>query len=230
MSDSRIKRDMNDSKTILEFMGARDPFSKDSTLRSIVTGVIADNRFSVDKAKEVGQNILKTMTHKNTEEYTSKKDKQAITMDKYMISEVIHKAIQVDPQLLFQRLITARNYANEDVDVLFKHELCAVPASLFEPNGLPRKANKAILAEAIWKVINANVEYPCQLCSMSLMVDPYYSVSCGKEGTNFSQFMTPMYPRLSRSITKQLWFLMDMNMVLHQKMSPTTDEQVCLKV
>ena len=70
MSDSRIKRDMKDTKTILEFMGARDPFSEDSTLRSIVTGVIADNRVNVDKTKEVGQNILKTMTHKNTEEYT----------------------------------------------------------------------------------------------------------------------------------------------------------------
>ena len=33
--------------------------------------------------------------------------------------------------------------------------------------------------------------------------------------------MIPMYPTLSRSITKQLWFLMDMNMVLHEKMSPT---------
>ena len=62
------------------------------------------------------------------------------------------------------------------------------------------------------------------------MVDPYYSVSRGKEGANFPQFMIPMYPTLLRSITKQLWFLMDMNMVLHQKMSPTTDEQVCLKV
>ena len=149
MSDSRIKRDMKDTKTVLEFMGARDPFSEDSTLRSIVTGVIADNRVNVDKAKEVGKNILKTMTHKNTEEYTFKKDTQAITMDIYMISEVIHKEIQVDPQLLFQRLITVRNYANEDVDVLFKHELCTVPASLNEPNGLPRKAYKAILAEAI---------------------------------------------------------------------------------
>ena len=143
MSDSRIKWDMKDTKTILEFMGARDPFSEDSTLRSIVTGVIADNRVNVDKAKEVGQNILKTMAHKNTEGYTFKKDKQAITMDTYMISEVIHKEIQVDPQLLFQRLIAIRNYAIEDVDVLFKHELYAVLASLFESNGLPRKAKKA---------------------------------------------------------------------------------------
>ena len=144
MSDSRIKRDMKDTKTLLEFMEARDPFSEDS-----LTGVIADNRVNVDKAKEVGQNILKTMTNKNTEEYTFKKDKQAIAMDTYMISKVIHKEIQVDPQLLFQRLITARNYANEDVDVLFKHELCAVPTSLFESNGSPRKANEPVLAEAI---------------------------------------------------------------------------------
>ena len=48
----------------LEFMEARDPFSEDSTQRSIVTSVIADNRVNVDKAKAVGQNILKTMTHK----------------------------------------------------------------------------------------------------------------------------------------------------------------------
>ena len=63
MSDSRIKRDMKDTKTILEFMEARDPFSEDSTLRSIVTGVIADNRVNMDKAKKLGQNILKTMAH-----------------------------------------------------------------------------------------------------------------------------------------------------------------------
>ena len=44
MSNSRIKRDMKDTKTILEFVKARDPFSEDSTLRIIVTVVIADNR------------------------------------------------------------------------------------------------------------------------------------------------------------------------------------------
>ena len=153
---------MKDIKTILEFMEAKDPFNTDSTLRSIVTGVIAGNSLDVDITKEVGQNILKTTNH-NTEECTFNKDKRAITIDTYMISEVIHKEIQVDPQLLFQRLITAKNYANEDADVLFKHELCDVPASLFVFNGLPTKANKPVLAEAIEKVISTNVEYLCQL-------------------------------------------------------------------
>ena len=44
MSNSRIKRDMKDTKTILEFVKARDPFSEDSTLRIIVTVFIADNK------------------------------------------------------------------------------------------------------------------------------------------------------------------------------------------
>ena len=127
---------MKDIKTILEFMEARDPFTEDSRLRSIVTSIITDNRVNFDKAKEVGgQNILKTMTHKNTDEYSFKKDKQGITMDTYIISEVIHKEIQVDPQLLCQCIMSTP--------------------------------------------IN---------CTVSLMVNLYYSVSHLKEGAKFPQF------------------------------------------
>ena len=70
MSDTGIKRDMQDTTTIPEFMETRDPFNEDSGLTSIVTGVIAVNRINVNKAKEVGQNVLKAMAHENTEEYT----------------------------------------------------------------------------------------------------------------------------------------------------------------
>ena len=65
MSDTGIKRSMQDTITILEFMETRDLLNEDSNLRSIVTSVIADNRVNVDKVKEVAQNI-----HENTEEYT----------------------------------------------------------------------------------------------------------------------------------------------------------------
>eukprot|EP00112_Aurelia_sp_Birch-Aquarium-sp1_P004693 Seg1531.3 transcript_id=Seg1531.3/GoldUCD/mRNA.D3Y31 product="hypothetical protein" protein_id=Seg1531.3/GoldUCD/D3Y31 len=42
------------------------------------------------------------------------------------------------------------------------YELCTVPASLFESNGLPRKANKPVLADAIWKAVDTDVPYPSQ--------------------------------------------------------------------
>ena len=147
---------MQDTKTVLEFVEARDPFSDYSSFRSVVTGVIADNRLNVDKAKKVGQNyIWKIMTHKNTEEYTRQTSYNSGHIhDFWSNKRNTHRFTTV---LLFHRLIAIRNCANEDIDVLFKHELRAVPASLFESNGLPRKANKPVLREAIWKVIDANV-------------------------------------------------------------------------
>ena len=51
MSDTRIKWDMKDTKTILEFMEARDPFTEDSRLRSIVTSIITDSRVNFKPRK-----------------------------------------------------------------------------------------------------------------------------------------------------------------------------------
>ena len=42
-----------------------------------MTGAIAGNRVNVDKTKKVGQNILKTMTHKNTDKYTIQTSKNS---------------------------------------------------------------------------------------------------------------------------------------------------------
>ena len=57
--------------------------------------------------------------------------------------------VNVDPQLLFQRLVMA---AGDDLDVAenFKYELSTHPSALFGPNGLMREAEKPALADAIW--------------------------------------------------------------------------------
>ena len=56
----------------------------------------------------------------------------------------------IDPQLLFQRLvIIAKDNADCDLDNLFKHELSALPTSLFDEHGLLREANKAQLADTL---------------------------------------------------------------------------------
>lgn len=59
--------------------------------------------------------------------------------------------IQVDPQLLFQRLsIIATGGRFENPKSLFKYEMCSYPPALFDTSLLPRKANKPALADAIW--------------------------------------------------------------------------------
>ena len=58
--------------------------------------------------------------------------------------------LQIDPQLLFQRLTTVAQNMTENVAELFQFELCSQPSFLFDQHGLLREANKAQLADDIW--------------------------------------------------------------------------------
>ena len=54
--------------------------------------------------------------------------------------------VQVDPQLMFQRLsIVATTGGFESPQQFFEYEMCSFPASLFD-------ANKPVLADAIWSM------------------------------------------------------------------------------
>ena len=57
----------------------------------------------------------------------------------------------------------------------------------FEFNGLPRKSNKPVRSEAIWKVINTNIEYTRQL-TMQYVLDGGSLLQSlpWKRGSNFS--------------------------------------------
>ena len=62
--------------------------------------------------------------------------------------------IQIDPQLLFQRLITVINQSPDELESAFKYELCSYPSALFDSSLLLREADKPALADhdAIWKI------------------------------------------------------------------------------
>ena len=59
------------------------------------------------------------------------------------------ESIQVDTQLLFQRLVLA---AKTDLEKAFEYELSTIPKSLFEAPELFYEAHKSTLAETIWTV------------------------------------------------------------------------------
>ena len=62
--------------------------------------------------------------------------------------------VQVDPQLMFQRLsIVATTGGFESPQQFFEYEMCSFPASLFDASLLPLKANKPVLADAIWSAM-----------------------------------------------------------------------------
>ncbi|CAG2201846.1 unnamed protein product [Mytilus edulis] len=149
-SIARQKRDREDIMSILTFMKERSPFTGDSSLRNIETGVTADSSVNVDNSKDVGTAIIESLVGQNVIDYTFKKKNQVITLNSKTSIKVDGELIQVDPQLLFQRCTTIANGLFEDISEIFKYELCSVPSSLFDNNGLPRQANKSILADSIW--------------------------------------------------------------------------------
>ena len=67
--------------------------------------------------------------------------------------------VNIDPQLLFQRLLTVRERCG-DVTSLFPYELCTYPADLFESSSLPLQPNKAVLAYYLWKLMEEEPRNP----------------------------------------------------------------------
>ena len=66
--------------------------------------------------------------------------------------EVIH----IDPQLLFQILVTVGIKSGNLAEV-FQYELCSYPPALFENKDTLRLASKASLGEALWKLMPPDI-------------------------------------------------------------------------
>lgn len=138
MGKSRIVRDHKDIQTVLDYLTSASPFVGDKTvLRSISTGVSACESCNVESAKSVGQKILDSMTGICPDDYTFRQKEQAVLMTAKTKS--IGAGIgQVDPSLLFQRLMMIVKRSDLKEAEVFHYELCSHPTSLFDKSGLQR--------------------------------------------------------------------------------------------
>ena len=82
--------------------------------------------------------------------YTFKRKNQAIPIETNSTFTIDGEVVPVDPQLLFQRLVTAAGDLYDDPVEIFKYELCNYPSAPFESSILLRAANKPPLEDAIW--------------------------------------------------------------------------------
>ena len=69
---------MKGTRTLLRALAERNPFATHTDLINIMTGVHAESSVNVEKAREVGQSILNSMTGKPAAEYSFTKTNQAI--------------------------------------------------------------------------------------------------------------------------------------------------------
>ncbi|KAK3743952.1 hypothetical protein QZH41_002713 [Actinostola sp. cb2023] len=150
-SSTRQERDFKDTNDMIGYLFSRSPFSTDPSLRCISTGVMAEDNVNADKAKDVGENILTSMKSKHVHEHTFRRKDQAVTLATKTSVKINGDSVQVDPQLLFQRLsVVATGGRFENTKEMFKYEMCSYPPALFDSSLLPRQANKPALADAIW--------------------------------------------------------------------------------
>ena len=80
--------------------------------------------------------------------------------------------LHIVPQLLFQRLILVGTRESQNIEELFKYELCSYLVALFETTDITRPANKAVLADALWKEVKEHQ-------TDSSMSDPLYVLDGG---------------------------------------------------
>ena len=78
------------------------------------------------------------------------------TLNKQASVMVGGEAVQVDPQLLFQRLTVAAK-ATQYLASVFKYELCSHPPALFDTSLLLRQPHKPVLADAIWALLTPDL-------------------------------------------------------------------------
>ena len=77
LSNASITRDAKDAQTVMDYFLERQPFSCESKeLRSLSTGIRAENSVNVDEATDVGERILNDMEGKSVKDYVFKRNAQ----------------------------------------------------------------------------------------------------------------------------------------------------------
>ncbi|XP_070180366.1 uncharacterized protein [Littorina saxatilis] len=148
------EKDQADITQMVCFLDTRDPFENTTDLKNIVTGVVAGPSTNTHQAVSVGTRIMDKMAGQTIKDFGFKRSDQAVTMiaaSKNAL-KINDDVVSVDPQLLFQRLISAAGNMYNNRHGVFKYELASYPTSLFESPLLPRLPTKSDPADAIWKL------------------------------------------------------------------------------
>ena len=167
--EERIKRDFQDKIKFLYYMRERNPFNDGTTLRNIESGVTCDETVTVDRAKDIGEQIVQSMKDQTVSSFSFKKSNRAVPMNSKCSITIDGEREFVDPQLLFQRLLAASNNIIDDKAEIFRYELTSVPPALFDEHGLMRLSQKSQLADMIWNLANTSTS-ECEIAEIQTHV------------------------------------------------------------
>ncbi|KAL8572373.1 hypothetical protein ACOMHN_023142 [Nucella lapillus] len=88
VTGARQSRYDKDTRSILAYLSARNPFDTNSSLRNIATGVTCDKTVKADRASEAGAKIIEAMVRNAVLDYTSRRTDQVVTMDAKQLAKM----------------------------------------------------------------------------------------------------------------------------------------------
>ena len=108
------------------YLSQRSPFTAETALRNIATGVTAPPHVNVHESKSIVNHILASTEGNPVASYIFRKKDQTVTKDTKPTIKIQDEYVHVDPQLLFQRLLTVGT-KNGELQNVFDNELCHSP-------------------------------------------------------------------------------------------------------
>jgi len=140
------KRDKRDTEVIIEYLYDRNPFNSEAILKSITSGLVS-HASDADQARDIGEKVVSKMVGKTVKEFTLRMKDIVVQMNDKAGIKIDGETVKLDPQLLFQRLVSAANRSTQEIQFpqLFSYELCTHPPALFETPRLMRAACCAIM-------------------------------------------------------------------------------------
>ena len=126
---------------------------------------------NVQHACGIGQSIVDSMEGMDAFSISFKRNRQVKTLNEKSKVKTQGDSLNVNSQLLFQRLVTAARNITEDVSKIFEYELSNFPSSLFESSGVMREPQKSTLAEALWILGDCSSEYVVSTTDVQYVLD-----------------------------------------------------------
>ena len=152
---SRMSRDATDIEKIMDKLESYTPFSQESSLRNIITGVNANKDVNVHDLFTEGYRIVKDMKGKTVFNFSYKRKWKVKTLASSK-SVLVANDTTLDPSLLFQRFIMVSQTGDINLAEVMSYELSSYPLSLFEGKHILRKADKPQLADSIKHMVSSN--------------------------------------------------------------------------
>ena len=210
-SAPRLKVDGSDFDKVYLFLEEREPFRENSPLINIVTGVEAGAHVNCHKSLSIGNCILNNMVGQDIYKHTFKRTLTAKTMNTVSVDDKKGNSFVIDPNLMFQRLLTATIIRRDGIDIadVFRHELSVFPPRLFASDTMMLNSdNKSQLLTTIKAVED---ETTTNEENMNYVVDGGMLVQRipWKVGASFSDIMASYHTFLAKYSSQKTTVVFD---------------------